>query len=310
MANAVPTRIGQVNGAGDALAMFLKVFGGEVMTAFRAACKTADKHRIRTITHGKSATFPAIGIGTADYHVAGAEVNGTTVNMAERVISIDGLLLADRFLASIDEAMNHFDVRGPLSEDVGRVLADRWDKNVLQKMVLAARAAATVTGLPGGSSVTSANALTVANDLYSAIRSAAQKLDENNIPEEGRFCFLRPAQYSLLLDAAKVVNRDYVAGANGGIDTGMVFQVNGVAIVKTNNTPRTNINTGLATYQGDFTNTVGPVVHTSAVGTVKLLDLAVESEYQIQRQGWLLVAKYAMGTDILRPESAVEIKTA
>jgi hypothetical protein len=251
-----------------------------------------------------------MGIGTAAYHTPGTQLVGTTVNQAERTISIDGLLVADRFLANIDEAMNHFDVRGPLAEDVGNVLAQSWDKHVLQKFVLAARAAATVTGLPGGSSVTAATAKTDANVLYNAIKSASQKLDENNIPEENRFAFLRPAEYNLLLDASKIVNRDYVEGSNGGVDTGRIAQVNGVAVVKTNNTPQSNITTDLATYNADFTNTVCPVIHTSAVGTVKLLDLAVESEYMIAYQGWLLVAKYAMGTDILRPEAAVEIKTA
>jgi hypothetical protein len=48
----------------------------------------------------------------------------------------------------------------------------------------------------------------------------------------------------------------------------------------------------------------------ASVGTVKLLDLAVESDYLIQQQGTLVVAKYAMGHGILRPECAVEIKTA
>lgn len=32
--NAVASRIGQINAAGDPLAIFLKVFGGEVMAAF------------------------------------------------------------------------------------------------------------------------------------------------------------------------------------------------------------------------------------------------------------------------------------
>jgi hypothetical protein len=36
----------------------------------------------------------------------------------------------------------------------------------------------------------------------------------------------------------------------------------------------------------------------------------MESEYQIWRQGTLMVAKYALGTGILRPEAAVELKTA
>ena len=41
----------------------------------------------------------------------------------------------------------------------------------------------------------------------------------------------------------------------------------------------------------------------------KLMDLAMESEYDIRRQGSLMVAKMALGHGILRPESAISIKT-
>ena len=47
--------------------------------------------------------------------------------------------------------------------------------------------------------------------------------------------------------------------------------------------------------------------HKSAIGTVKLLDLAVESEYSMSKQSHLMLAKYAMGHGILRPEAAVSI---
>ena len=49
----------------------------------------------------------------------------------------------------------------------------------------------------------------------------------------------------------------------------------------------------------------GIVMHKDAVATVKLMDLSVESEYQINRQGTLLVAKYAMGHNVLRPAMSV-----
>ncbi len=131
------------------------------------------------------------------------------------------------------------------------------------------------------------------------------------MPAEDRCCYLRPSQYQLLLTSAKVVNRDYVQSAtNGGVDTGRIFQVNGVEIVKTNNSPVTDVTTDLAKYNVNAVNTSGQVMHKSAVGTVKLMDLAMEAEYQIQRQGWLFVAKYAMGHGTLRPEASVEIKTA
>ena len=80
-------------------------------------------------------------------------------------------------------------------------------------------------------------------------------------------------------------------------------------MVKTNHLPTADIaaETGQAnTYSDTFgTKVMGLVFHKSAVGTVKLQDLSTESEYQIQRQGTLMVAKYAMGHGGLRPECGV-----
>jgi len=53
MSDATVTRIGQINGAGDVDALFLKVFAGEILTAFETACVTLDKHLVRTISHGE-----------------------------------------------------------------------------------------------------------------------------------------------------------------------------------------------------------------------------------------------------------------
>ena len=46
---------GQVNGAGDSRALYLKVYGGEVITAFEEATVSIDKHFVREIQSGKSA---------------------------------------------------------------------------------------------------------------------------------------------------------------------------------------------------------------------------------------------------------------
>ena len=67
------------------------------------------------------------------------------------------------------------------------------------------------------------------------------------------------------------------------------------------------------TYHGDFSTTVALVMQKSAIGTVKLMDLAVErtsGDFEIMYQGTLMAAKYAMGHGILRPECAVEIKAS
>jgi hypothetical protein len=47
-----------------------------------------------------------------------------------------------------------------------------------------------------------------------------------------------------------------------------------------------------------------------AAASVKLMDLGVEAEYQIERQGTLMVAKYAMGHNVLRPACAIALTSA
>lgn len=309
MANATVSRLGQQDGAGSATALFLKVYAGEVLTAFAETNVFIARHMVRSISSGKSAQFPATWKGGASYHTPGTELVGSVINHNERVIAIDDLLIADRFIANIDEAMNHYDVRSIYSGDAGRALAQEFDKHVAQVGYLAARASATVSGGFGGSAITDADADTNGTSLAASVYDAAQSFDEKDIPESERSLFVKPAQYYLLVEVDKLINRDF-GGANGVYSDGKVWNAAGLEIVKTNNLPTTNITTGPAAYQGNFTTSVALCMQRMAVGTVKLLDLAVESAYDIRRQGTLVVAKYAYGHGILRPECAIEIKTA
>ena len=89
------------------------------------------------------------------------------------------------------------------------------------------------------------------------------------------------------------------------------MKVAGIHIVKTNNLPITNIaGAQVSTHDVNASTTKALVMHKSAVATVKLLNLAVETEYQIKNQGWIIVAKYAMGHGFIRPEGCVEFKTS
>lgn len=296
---------------------FLRAYADEVLAAFQDANVTLDKHMVRTIEHGRSATFPVIGKKTAAYHTPGAEITGDVFNHNEKNIVIDDLLVSSSFIADIDEARVHYDVRTVYSFEDGRALAAQMDQHVLRTGVLAARTATpNVTGGDTGSVVTEA----VANDfqdptkLAEALFSAAQTLDEKNIPADDRYAFLRPAEYYTLVQSEKAINRDF--GGEGAYSDGTVFRVAGMTIVKTTHLPSANITTGTVAagtgdkYLGDFTKTAGLVMHKSAVGTVKLLDLSTETDYDLRRRGTLIVAKYAVGHGVLRPESAVELARA
>lgn len=315
MANATVQSIGQVNGSGLTDAMFLKVWSGEVLTAFETMCVTRDKHMVRSISFGKSASFPATWKVTAGYHTPGVEIVGqTTSNVAERVITIDDLLLSSVFIPNIDEAKNHFDYRGIYSNECGIALGTNWDKNILQVGCLAARASATVTGAFGGTSLTSGGTLykTSAVDLVGGVFAAAQAFAEKDVPgSSAKNIFVKPAQYYLLSQYRELVNRDWTnaAGSNGDYSQAQVLKVAGMSLVITNNLPSTTIATGPTAYQGDFTKTAALIMSPEAVGTLKLLDIQSEMAWDIRRQGTLIVSKYLMGHGILRPEAAVELKT-
>jgi len=249
--------------------------------------------------------------------------------------------VATTFVANLDELRNHYDVRSIYSGELGRALANKFDRQVIQTALIntatfdgsgiATPAVTTVTGNYAGSAVYSAAGTDAADKrflgatgagtmdtdglyLAKAIYAAAQLLDEKDIPADNRFCLVSPQRYYNLIQAETAsgnnlltINRDW--DGQGSYSKGTVAQVAGVTVVKTNHLPTADVaaETGHAnTYSDTFgANVMGLVFHKSAVGTVKLQDLSTESEYQIQRQGTLMVAKYAMGHGGLRPECGV-----
>ena len=319
MTNVTASRLGAANGAAanfdQTNALFLKVFSGEVLTAFDENNVMKDLHVSRTISSGKSAQFPVTGKANAAYHTPGTPLLGTqTVSHNEVVVNIDDVLIADTFIADIDEAKNHYDVRAEYSRLLGMALAKQFDVRLLQLAVLAARSSATVSGGNGGSAITDADSKTNGASLAASIFEAAKIMDEKDVPENERVAIVKPAQYYNLVQTTDVINRDW--GGAGVYADGTVLRVAGIQIVKSNNVPSTNVSAVSGennTYHGDFSTTAAVVMQKQALGTVKLMDLAVEKtsgDFNIQYQGTLMAAKYAMGHGILRPECAVEIKTA
>lgn len=318
MANAVVSRVGSdlAGGGSDVTGLFLKVFSGEVLGQFNEKNLFLPRTMVRSIASGKSAQFPVVSKTTGEYHAVGEEINGIAFGHAEVVITIDDLLIAHTFLASIDDAMNHYDVRSEYAKQMGSALALTLDKHILQLAILASRDGALLDGSPGvastaGQQVTDADAASNADSLVQSIFDSVQILDENDVPDEDRWIAVSPAQYYLLVNgSSKAINRDY-AGA-GSIAAGSILGIAGAEVVKTNNIPSTNItaDAGGTKYNGNFTTTVALVAHRSCAGTVKLMDVASEMEWDIRRQGWLMVSKMLLGSDSVRPEAAVEIKSA
>jgi hypothetical protein len=318
------SRLGAINDGATKDALFLQVFSGEVLAQFLETNKFMDKHTVRTIQSGKSASFPCMGTASVKYHTPGDSVLSAAnylskVNHNERVISIDDILTSSVLIADADELQNHYDVRSHYSTAIGHALAKKMDENVLSTIFAASKEdTPNVTGGKVGGSLTVADTGT---GLIDFAFDAAQKLDENDAPKEGRFLAVRPAQYYKLIQdagsATSLVNRDFDGNADG-MTSGVVFKLAGMTIVSTNNMRSDDDDTtttagekndvhdgGGIGYNSDFSKLKALAFTPDCVGTVKLADLSMESEYQVDRLATLFMAKYMCGHGILRPECAV-----
>lgn len=265
----------------------------------------------------------------------------TNMSHTERVISIDGMLVSSAFIGDIDEAKNHYDVRSAYSTQIGRELAYHADKALIRTCIAGARKTtdrfggtdAKFLGAQVGLDTDSPTDGVQGDEIVTGLFTVAQKMDEASVPMDGRYCVLSPANYYKLVNTAndsvlRAINRDFGNEGNGSIARGEIVQVAGIRILKSNHIPSANesstqdavlgddlINNDVFTADGgysgaNFSTTEGICFQTEGLGTVKLLDLAMESEYQLDRLGTLMVAKYAMGHGILREECCFELTTS
>lgn len=310
MSNFTAFAPGQSLGSGARDALWLKVYAGEVLTTFSNENVMLPLTRVRQALLGaKSAQFPVTGTVSGGYHQPGVELVGQTTKQAEKIINADDALVSDLFLDSLEGLKNQYDIRSIYSREQGIFLANQLDKKLIQISILAARAAANISGVtPAGSALAVSAMDTDKAVLKAGLRSAAQTFDEKNVPQYDRHAVIRPAQHYLLLQDDEVINSRYDVG--GSSRKGTVSEFSGIMLHKSNNIPNGVVaaNTGENnTYSGTFTKTVAAVFQKEAVGTVQVMGLSTETDYIIEKQGWMLIAKFAMGHGILRPECAIEL---
>lgn len=236
-----------------------------------------------------------------------------TVGLAhnEITINVDPFLVSDILIHELDVKLQEYDDRAEIVNEMAKALANTEDKQLLQVGVLAARAGGTVKGRAGGSVLKSgANVKTDAATLAAAIYTAGVELDEKNVDEADRYCFVRPLQYAMLAQYEDIKNHDIGTGSYSDGTTG---KLNNIKIIKTNHLPQENIaQTSDATkpnnvYYGDFSKTAALVMNRQAIGTVSRQGLIVEPKWILERLSHLLTARILQGHGILRPECAVEI---
>ena len=263
------TRPGQSNATGDARALYLKLFSGEMFKGFQNNTIARDLIMRRTLTSGKSLQFIYTGRTKAEYHTPGNSILGDSNGappVAEKTITVDDLLISSAFLYDLDETLSHYDMRSEISRKIGYALAQKYDRLIFRALTRGARAASPITKSgyvePGGTQIRVGSSGTAASDAYdsgklvTAFYDAAAALDEKGVSQDGRVGVLNPRQYYALIQEVGsngLVNRDSqgsaLQGGNG------VVEIAGIKIFKSMNIPffsqyGTKYGTGSATNPG------------------------------------------------------------
>jgi len=304
----------------DERALYLKMFAGEVLTAFPEYTIFVERHKVKGATNGKSAQFPLIGrMPPAEYHVPGEQILGQEAPLSERVISIDRLLISHLFVDNLDEKISHFEARSELSQNMSRRLAQTYDNHIGRNLIKAANTATAITGdsTLAGTVITDADlgsavAQTKLTAWVDQLFTCAETFDDKWVNDGSKWCALKPTNYYFLIRNAMssgyaLIDKDI--DGDGSISKGIIRGLAGIRLISFTGLPTADY-TAEDFHAVDCLNTVGIVWTKSAVGTVKAFDIGVETEYKVDRQGTLIVAKYAMGHDVLQPECSIQMKTA
>lgn len=322
---------GQVLSAGDREALFMKVFTGEVLTAFARTSVMMSRHQVRTISHGKSASFAVMGRTRAKYLAPGDSLDDQRKKMEhnERVIAIDGLLTADCLITDIDDAMNHYDVRVEYSRQLGEALAMSADCAIINELANeAANDAKFKNGnipdndedtdkvLGTGKAFEFVTGLAVSqeavygNKILEGLLAARAQMTKNYVPQGDRYCLLTPEGYSAVMKALMPDAANYHALFDP--NTGKLQTICGFEVIEVPHLLNEGVDGKHALNANVKTAGLqGIVFHRSAVGTVKLKDLAMERARRAEYQADQIIAKYAMGHGGLRPEAVgIFVQTA
>ena len=329
MANTSLDRLGQIKGTGAVDALFLKLGMTELLDAYDRACVFKGKVKERNIRGGKSAAFQVTGRAEAAYHVPGEPILGATNSPGdrnERIINLDGLLIADQVIYDLDEMMNYVDVRQDITHQLGQALAREWDKRCARVLYAAAKttteplAKASNAGrigqsqtLSAGYAAASANAK--GDELIAKISALKVAMQKKDVPTEDMIVAVGPDEYDYLLDSTRAINTDFngASGENGTFANGRVLRVKGLPVIMSNHVTQAAYTNGTydknTAYQQDLSKCKAIMFHRDAIGVLTLRSPGLQitpqgGDFNIMYQATLMVARMAIGMGILCPECA------
>ena len=249
---------------------------------------------------GDSVHIPKPGRGSANAKAASTQVTLNTDTASEVIVSIDQHWEYSILIEDIVETQALASMRQFYTDDAGYALARKVDSMVLQlgRGVNGGDGTADYTGAYSGADGTTAYTGTAGALTDAAIRRTIQRLDDNNVPMDGRFLIVPPSSRNTLMGIARFTEQAFVgeAGSGNTIRNGEIGNVYGIPVFVTSNAD--------AATDGDRICLLG---HKDFAVLAEQQGVRTQTQYKQEYLGNLFTADTIFGVKELRDGSAIAL---
>ncbi len=255
---------------------------------------------------GDSVHIPAPTRGSASAKAASTQVTLIAATESEVVVTIDKHYEYSRLIEDIVETQALSSLRAFYTEDAGYALARQVDSDLvaLGRAVQGGGGTTAYSGAFSGADGTTAYVAAANTGLGAltdaAIRRSIQRLDDADVPMDGRFLIVPPSSRNTLMGIARFTEQAFVgeSGSSNTIRNGEIGNVYGVPVFVTNNADTTS---------GSTAARVALMGHKDFAVLAEQMGVRSQTQYKQEYLGTLFTADTLYGVKELRDGAAVAL---
>lgn len=254
---------------------------------------------------GDTLHIPKPGRGAAHAKAASTQVTLNTDTATEINVLIDQHWEYSILIEDIVEVQALASMRQFYTDDAGYALARQVDSSLIQlgRGIQGGDGTAAYTGAFAGADGTTAYVAASNNQSALAdagIRRSIQRLDDNDVPMDGRFLIVPPSTRNTLMGIARFTEQAFVGeqGGNNTIRSGEIGNVYGVPVF---------VSTNADTTSGSGAARIALLGHRDFAVLAEQVAVRSQTQYKQEWLGNLFTADTIFGTKELRDGSAVAL---